>query len=204
MSDDTPTQRIPQDEIGEELVEERKKSRTLMYILIGVGAVLIIAIIVLLVFLFGGDKGTPTADPTPSSTPSATPTVSENPTPSPTPTPTPTVEPVPDPEPTQAPPPPPAPSDIVSYTVSKKTVDCSSNNPVPITFNWNTTGESVSFGVGTDFADAQPYESNLPAVGGRTIDYQCGQSGNQQKYSIAVFHNGAVIARQTMIVKETH
>ena len=202
MSDDTPTQRIPQDEIGEELVEERQKSRTLMYILIGVGAALIIAIIVLLVFLFGGDRGTPTADPTPSSTPTATPTASDTPTP--TPTPTPTVEPVPDPEPTQAPPPPPAPSDIVSYTVTKKTVDCSSNNPVPITFNWNTTGESVSFGVGTDFADTQPYESGLPAVGGRTIDYQCGQSGNQQKYSIAVFHNGAVIARQTMIVKETH
>jgi hypothetical protein len=114
------------------------------------------------------------------------------------------VTPEPTPSETEEPPPPPPPSDIVSYTVSKKTVDCSSNNPVPITFNWNTTGESVSFGVGTDFADSQPYESGLPPVGGRTIDYQCGQSGNQQKYSIAVFHNGSVIARQTIVVKETH
>lgn len=199
MSDDTPTQRLPQGEDASgELVEERKKSRTLMFVLVGVGAALLIAIIVLLIILFGG-RGTPSAGPTPSDTPSVTPTASDTPSPSATPTPTP--EPEPEPEPTQAPPPP--PSDIVSYTVTKKTVDCSSGDPVPITFNWNTTGESVSFGVGTDFADTQPYESGLPAVGGRTIDYQCGQPGNQQKYSIAVFHNGDVIARQTMIVKET-
>jgi outer membrane biosynthesis protein TonB len=203
MSDDTPTQRLPQGEAAEELAEERTKSRTLLFVLIGVGAALLIAIIVLLIILFGGKGGTPSADPTPSTTPTATPTATPTPsvTPTPTPTPTPTVE--PEPEPTQAPPPPP-PSDIVSYNVSKKTVDCSSNNPVTITFNWNTTGESVNFGVGTDFADAQPYESGLPAVGGRTIDYQCGQTGNQQKYSIAVFHNGDVIARQTIVVKETH
>lgn len=200
MSDDTPTQRLPQGVNPEsELVEERQKSRTLLYVLIGVGAALLVTIIVLLIVLLGGDRGTPTADPTPSSTPSATPTASESPTPTPTATPT------PEPEPTQAPPPPPPPpSDIVSYTVSQKTVDCSSNNPVTLTFNWNTTGESVSFGVGTDFADSQPLESGLPAVGGKTWDYQCGQPGNQQKYSIAVFHNGNVIARQTMIVKETH
>ena len=64
MSDDTPTQRIPQGEDPvEELGEERKKSRTLLFILIGVGAALLVAIIVLLIILFGGDKGTPSASP---------------------------------------------------------------------------------------------------------------------------------------------
>lgn len=201
MSDDTPTQRLPQsDPATGELVEEHKKSRALLYTLIGVGAALVAALIVLLVLLFGsGDDGTPDARET--TTPTVTPTPTDEPTP--TATPTPSAEPTP--EPTQAPPPPPPPpppSDIVSFTVTKETVDCSGGGPVPITFNWNTTGESVSFGVGTDFADSQPYETGLPAVGGRTIDYQCGQPGGQQKYSIAVFHNGQVIARQTMVITE--
>lgn len=204
MTDDTPTQRLPEstDATGE-LVEERKKSKALLFTLVGVGAALLIAIIVLLIILFSGDAGgDPQASPSSSDTPTASPTPSDSPTPTESATPTPT----PTPTPTAAPPapPPPPPSDIVSYTVTKKTVDCSSASSVQITFNWNTTGESVSFGVGTDFADSQPYESGLPAVGGKTIDYQCGQSGDQQKYSIAVFHNGQVIARQTMIVKETH
>lgn len=200
MSDDTPTQRLPQGSDGGELAQERKKSRALLFVLIGVGAALLVAIVVLLILLLGNTTGTPSASPSPTVTDSTSPTPSDTPSPSATPEPTPT----PTPSETQAPPPPPPPSDIVSYTVSKKTVDCSSNNPVTITFNWNTTGDSVSFGVGTDFADSQPYESGLPPVGGKTIDYQCGQSGNQQKYSIAVFHNGEVIARQTMVVKETH
>lgn len=201
MTDDTPTQRLPEssDATGE-LVEERKKSKALLFTLVGVGAALLIAIIVLLIILFGGGSGDPQANPTNSDSPSASPTPSDSPTPTESATPTPTPSATPD----AAPPPPPPPSDIVSYTVTKETVDCSSGNPVTITFNWNTTGESVSFGVGTDFADTQPYETGLPAVGGKTIDYQCGQSGNQQKYAIAVFHNGEVIARQTMIVKETH
>lgn len=197
MSDDTPTQRLPHGGEGSELAEERQKSRTLLFVLIGVGAALLVAIVVLLILLLGNNPGTPSASPSSTVTESTSPTPSDTPTPSATPEPTPT----PTPSETQAPPP---PSDIVSYTVSKKTVDCSSNNPVTITFNWNTTGDSVSFGVGTDFADSQPYEGGLPPFGGRTIDYQCGQSGNQQKYSIAVFHNGSVIARQTIVVKETH
>ena len=71
-----------------------------------------------------------------------------------------------------------------------------------MTFNWNTTGQSVTFGVGTDQAESAPYDTNLPAVGGITIDYQCGQPGGQQKYSIAVFHNGGVLARNTIVVTE--
>jgi hypothetical protein len=202
MSDDTPTQRFPEAEppATEELVEERKKSRTLLYLLVGIGAALVIAIIVLLAVLLTSDQ-TPASTSTETSTPTPTPTVTESSTP--TPTPTPTQEPEPTPTPTAAPPQQPQPpSVIVAYTVSTKTIDCTGNGPTLLTFNWNTTGTSVSFGVGTDFADSQPLETGLQAVGGISWDYQCGQPGNQQKYAIAVFHNDDVIARQTIIVKE--
>ncbi len=197
MTDDTPTQRLPEttDAAGE-LVEERQKSKALLFTLVGVGAALLIAIIVLLIILFGGGgSGGPQATPSASDTESASPTPSDSPTPteSATPTPTPTAAP---------PPPPPTPSPIVSYNVTDTDVDCEGVSSVPMTFNWNTTGQSVTFGVATDAADAEPYQTNLPPVGGITIDYQCGQSSNQQRYAIAVYHNGEVIARKTIVVKE--
>ncbi|WP_395638500.1 hypothetical protein [Pseudolysinimonas sp.] len=200
MSDDTPTQRLPHGpDAGDELVEERQKSRTLMFVLIGVGAALLVAILVLLIILFSGDRGTPSASPTPSDTPSASPTTSESATPSATPTPT--VEPEPEPEPTQAPPP---PSTILSYGVDKSDAGCTSDGDSPsITFNWNTTGTSVSFGVGTEFAEIGPYESGLPRTGGITVNYQCGEDGPDQIYSIAVIGpNGDVIGRQTIKVRD--
>jgi hypothetical protein len=106
MSDDTPTQRLPQGSEGGELAEERKKSRTLLFVLIGVGAALLIAIVVLLIVLLSPRPGTvPVGDPTVPPSATATPTASDTPTPSATPTPTPT----PTPSETQAPPPPPPP-----------------------------------------------------------------------------------------------
>lgn len=220
MSDDTPTQRFPEPgsdaptrRLGTpagtpagaatgpdgELVDE-KKSRALLITLVSVGAALLIAIVVLLIILFGnnGDAGpgpTPSGSSSESTSPSPSPTASEStsPPPSPTPTPTPTQTEEPEPEP---------PSAIVSYRVSLTEVDCSSGNPVPLTFNWNTTGQSVSFGVGTDSADTAPYQQDLPAVGGITIDYQCPQPDGEETYSIAVFHNGSVIARETITVSE--
>ena len=192
MTDDTPTQRLPEatDATGE-LVEERKKSKALLYTLVGVGAALLIAIIVLLIILFsGGGNPGPQPSPSDSDTPSASPTPSDTPTPTATPTPTPT--------PTADPPPP--PSVIVSYTVSKTDAGCPDDtSSIPLTFNWNTTGSNVSFGIATDFADAQPYQTGLPAVGGITVDYQC--SNATTKFAIAVFHNGDVIDRKTITVQ---
>lgn len=197
MSDDAPTQRLPQTG-GEptELSRERTKSRALLFTLIGVGAALLVALIVLLVLLLGQGGPTPGPTPTSSDTPSPTPTASDSPTPSATPTasesPTPTAAP---------PPPPPPPSPIVSYTVSSTDAGCASDSgSVPITFNWNTTGNSVDFGIGTDFAETGPFNSDpLPAVGGITVDYQC--SNATTKFSIAVFFNGDVIDRETITVQ---
>lgn len=95
---------------------------------------------------------------------------------------------------------PPPPSPIVSYTVSSTDAGCpDTSSSVPLTFNWNTTGASVSFGIATDFADNQPYRSDLPAVGGITVDYQCGNPST--KFAIAVFFNGDVIDRETLTVQ---
>jgi cytoskeletal protein RodZ len=199
MTDDTPTQRLPEPmDAPAELAEERKKSKALLFTLVGVGAALLIAIVVLLLILFNGSRTAgPQPSPSESDTPTASPTPSESPTPTesatPTPTPTPTAT---------ADPPAPAPSAIVSYNVTDTDVDCDGVSSVPMTFNWNTTGQSVTFGVATDAADAEPYQTGLPAVGGITIDYQCGQPSDQQRYAIAVYHNGDVIARKTIIVKE--
>lgn len=111
MSDDTPTQRLSAaDGDAGELVEERKKSRTLLFVLIGVGAALLVAVAVLVtVLVLQPRPGTvPVADPTPA--PSE---VESSPTPTPTPTatPTPTSAPSADPVETSAPPPPPPPPD---------------------------------------------------------------------------------------------
>jgi hypothetical protein len=218
--DDTPTQRFDAALTGgepgaatagtpvataedEELADEKKKSRGLLIGLIALGGALLIAIIVLLVVLLtSGADGTPSADPTPttsrtpSATPSVTPTTIDTPTPSATPAPTPTETQAPPP-----PPPPPPPADpIVSYTASTKDANCASpDDSVPITFNWNTTGQSVTFGTNTEIAEDGTYQSGLPPVGGITINYQC--ANPSYIYSIAVYHDGNVIDRASITVK---
>lgn len=189
---------------GEELVEEKKRSRGLLIGLIAAGAALLIAIIILLVILFTqGADGTPNAgststpSATPSVTPSVTPTVSETPTPTPTPTQTPTAAPPP------PPPPPPPPADpILSYTASMTTVDCSGGvSAVDVTFSWAATGSKLWFGVGTDNAKAEPFDE-LPLNYTFDFPYQCGQPGGQQKYTITVEAENGNLTHDTIIIKE--
>jgi hypothetical protein len=94
MSDDTPTQRLPEPGVTPteqlsttpqgELVEERQRSRGLLIGLVIAGVLLLVAIIVLVSFLLGG-----TPSPTVTSTGSPAPLASGQPTPSTTPTSTP-------------------------------------------------------------------------------------------------------------------
>lgn len=213
MSDDTPTQRLPQNETGDELVEERKKSRALLFVLIGVGAALLVAIIVLLIILFGGGGGTPSADPTASNTPSATPTQSDSPTPSatPTPTPTPTVE----PEPTQAPPPPPDTSPGFASFSRAATVSCNTAPGAPgytppgISFSYTAKNASsvwFLFGEG-DAADAQafpmPISGNQGDVygGGSTVQYPCPQESAQ--FTLTVVGTNGQHVSKTFTVTNT-
>lgn len=184
MTDDTPTQRLPEttDAAGE-LVEERQKSKALLFTLIGVGAALLIAIIVLLIILFGGGgSGDPQATPTASDTESASPTPSDSPTPTESATPSST----PTPTPTAAPPPPPDTSPGFASFSRGATVFCNGTFPPgyvtpSITFNYTAKNASsvwFLFGEG-DAADAQafpmPISGNQNDVyGGSPVEYPCG------------------------------
>lgn len=243
MSDDTPTQRFPEpgDDTptqrfdaaltggeagapaagtapvataeGEELADEKKKSRGLLIGLIALGAALLIAIIVLLVVLFtSGADGTPSADPTttPSRTPSATPSVT------PTATDTPSATPTPTPTETQAPPPPPPPpaqtTKVNSFNVSNTTVTCNTQAPNPsdyyISFSWSTSNvNQVYFGVNTNDASAAPLFTNLPPSGNSQDDFPAGYenfeypcpTGSVQYTITAVGPNGQKDSRSVTV-----
>ena len=61
----------------------------------------------------------------------------------------------------------------------------------------------MAFGIGTEFAESQPYQSGLQAVGGITVNYQCGEEAPDQVYSIAAIGpNGDVIGRETITVRD--
>lgn len=204
MSDDTPT--VPFDSPTSPRESppdpEKGRSRAIIIALSIIGGLLLIAVVVLLTLLLSGRLGA--QQPGPSPDPSTSPLASQDPIPSDTPSSDPTESSAETAEPTETSPPPPPPAIIASYGASPKTVDCSGGGPVPVTFSWSTSGAKVSFGVGTEFADSQPLETDLPAAHSYQWNYQCGQSGNRQVYSIAVFDNGSnVIARQTVTVTET-
>jgi len=211
MSDDTPTQRLPQGSAESELVEERKKSRALLYILIGVGAAILIALIVVLVMLFTRD-GDPESAPTPTTTTSSSPTPSDSPTPSETPTPTPTADPPP-------PPPPDTSPGFASFNLSTQNVQCQSP-PAPggggvippnpqVRFNWTAkNAQAVWFVFGTsDAADAGAFP--LPLSGNQddvyhsanSMEFPCYQA--EQKYTITVVGNNGQHVSKTFTVKNT-
>ncbi|WP_309711919.1 hypothetical protein [Pseudolysinimonas sp.] len=217
MTDDTPTQRIPEttDAAGE-LVEERQKSKALLFTLVGVGAALLIAIIVLLIILFGGGSGDPQATPSSSDSPSASPTPSDSPTPTESATPTST----PTPTPTAAPPPPPDTSPgLASFTLATQNVQCQSP-PAPggggvvppnpqVRFNYTSkNASSVWFVFGTsDAADAgafpMPLSGNQDDVYGspNSLEFPCYQA--EQKYTITVVGNNGQHVSKTFTVKNT-
>jgi hypothetical protein len=218
MSDDTPTQRMPEapDAAGE-LVEERQKSKALLYTLIGVGAALLIAIVVLLIILFGGgDKATPGSTPTASDTPTTSPTPSDSPTPTESATPTPT----PTPTPTAAPPPPPDTSPgFASFSLQTGTVTCQSppagdpgDAPVlppspQMRFTWSAkNAQSVWFIFGTDDAASAgafevPLNGDQDDVYGSSgsMPFPCPQT--EQKMTLTVVGNNGQHVNKTFTVK---
>lgn len=204
MTDDTPTQRLPEatDATGQ-LVGERKKSKALLYTLVGVGAALLIAIIVLLILLFSGGTPGPQPSPSDSDTPSASPTASDTPTPSATPTPTATADP--------PPPPPPDTSPGFASFSQGQTVSCNSTNPPGYTtpgIAFTYTAKNASsvwflFGEG-DAADAQafpmPISGNQGDVygGGAKVEYPCGAA--TAKFTLTVVGTNGQHVNKTFTV----
>ncbi|MEO8261219.1 MAG: hypothetical protein ABI566_01505 [Pseudolysinimonas sp.] len=174
MSDDTPTQRLPQPgdtptdridlvSVDEDPHDEKQKSRGLLIGLIIAGVLLLIALIVLLFFLFGpkgdgGHEAIDTASPAPSATPEGSPSA------------TPTAE------PTQEPPTPVATMD--GFTVSTPTVFCGKNgqpDQIDLGFEWSSSnGSQMFFGIDTDDASTAAFFSELPLDGTSATDFPSG------------------------------
>lgn len=200
MSDDTPTQRFEQPvSTGPTPTDEpEKKSKALLITLISVGGVLLIAIIVLLVLLFGRTEATPIVTPSP--TPSSTATASATPTPTPTKTATTAPTTPPDPE---------APV-VNTFTVSTTQVTCPplTTDPQPqLTFSWTSDNASAAF-FGVDVSNAQqnPYYSDLPPNGdttdfgeGPTFTYSCSQSSHT--YVITVVGSGQSASKSITVTR---
>jgi flagellar basal body-associated protein FliL len=216
MSDDTPTQKFPgQDgntptervatgEVYEELGEERQKSRGLLVGLIIAGALLLIAIVVILFVVLGKNAGQTDQDalPTPITSDSASPqpTVSDTPSAAATPTPSPS-------ETQDAPPPPPPPSTAVaidSFTTPNKTVFCNTQSPVPsnqyISFAWKTSNaDSIKLGTYDPYGDYEDMYYNLSPDGntndaGLQITYFCPEP--TQKWRLTVTGNGQTVTKE--------
>lgn len=171
-----------------------RRQRGLIIGLIVAAAVLLLTLIGVLIWL-ATSSGSPSAEPTETPTASGTPT--ETPTPTPTPTPTETEEP--------PPPPPPPPADAIStFTASVEQADCtaSGGDPVPLTFSWAASGARLWFGVGTDDAQANPFGEYPLNYTMNDVSYQCGQPGQQQRYTITVERNDGELESRTIIIRE--
>ena len=190
MSDSTPTQKIATVVDG-----DGPKSRTLLYVLIGVGALLLIAVIVLIATLLS-------SNPTPAASPSPTPTVSVTPSPTPsepsaTPTPSQTEEPVVDPAPAPAPDPIPG-FDSFAY---EQDAGCQpGDSQQQLTFSWSSDDAVRAYvGVQTNNAKTGSYSGELPAVYTYSdIYYNCGQAS--QYYTVTLEDAAGRLTHKTVTI----
>jgi hypothetical protein len=202
---DTPTQRLDTAEIAEDLHEEKQKSRGLLIGLIAAGALLLVALIVIIFVILGSQKGGPTGAP-------ATPGASTSPTPQPS-----SASPTPTPSPTEDAPPPPSTTTprIDSFAVSPSEWFCNSSAPVPVpdpqlSFTWSTTNAThVYFGVGqTDDAEQNGMGWDLPAdgddgdfPGGMDFTFYC--PAESQSYTITAKDDAGHKVSKTVTVTNT-
>jgi predicted nucleic acid-binding Zn ribbon protein len=216
MSDDTPTQRFPEQggdspterisagEVQEDLQEEKQKSRGLMIGLIAAGALLLIAIIVLVVVLLPKGAGDPQAGGSGSPTPEVSDTPSAEPTPTESASPSATAEPSDDPDP-QAQPAGPA---ITSFKVTPGTVLCNTQAPVQpqnryLTITWTTTGaDEIRIGTYDPYGDYSTRYYNLPPNGdasaiGQDVIYQCPEP--TQTFRIEIVADGQVYKKEVTV-----
>jgi hypothetical protein len=205
MSDSTPTEPLGAPTAPLPVTPPPAPSgRRTVIILASVGGVLLVALLVLVGVLIGRGSAPEAAPaPTESSTPSATPTES-----SPTPTPSPSQTEDDDDDDKGPGNGGPGKKDtetsngaIESFEVSTAKVDCKNASSVPLHFEWEAEGARLWFGVGTDNAKAAPYGS-YDLEDEIDIDYQCGQPGNKQIYTVTVELANGDINSATLTIKE--
>lgn len=189
MSDSTPTTKLSTVVDG-----DGPKSRTLLYVLIAIGALLLVAVIALILTLLT-NKDLPSADPSPTVTASSTP----SPTPSePSATPTPTQTEAP------APPPAPAPDPIPgfdSFTYEKDAGCQPGDAQQQLTFAWSSDDAVRAYvGVQTNNAKTGSYSGELPAVYTYTdIYYNCDQAS--QYYTVTLEDGAGHLTHKTVTIK---
>lgn len=167
-----------------------KKNRTLLYWLIGIGAVLLIAVIVLLVLLFtpGDDEPEPSASatPTPSATPSEQPSPSAEPSQEPSPT------------PTQAP----AGPTFATFSAPTNANCQEGDDEAPLSFSWSSDDAVRAYlGVGTQNAAINPTVSDLPPTATYTdLPYDC--SVASQVYTVTLEDEAGALASRTVTITQ--
>ena len=192
MSDDTPTQRFPEQggdspterisagEVQEDLQEEKQKSRGLMIGLIAAGALLLVAIIVLVVVLLPKGAGDPQAGGSGSPTPEVSDTPSTEPTPTESASPSATAEPSDDPDP-QPQPAGPAITSSRSRTAHRALQHAGAGRTENryLTITWTTTGaDEIQSAPTTRTATTRPGTTTCRSNGdtsaiGQDVTYQC-------------------------------
>ena len=166
--------------------DEPKKKHTLMWWLIGIGAALLIALIVLLITLFGG-ADEPAVAPTPTESSAA-----------PEPEPTPSDE--PEPEPTQTVAPPVTSPTFATFTAPANAACEEGEDEAPLTFSWSSSDATTAYiGVGTQNAALNPTFSDLPPTATfEELNYDC--SVASQVYTVTLEDSEGRLASNTVTV----
>jgi len=163
-----------------------KKKHTLMWWLIGIGAALLIALIVALIVLFGG-ADEPAVAPTPTES-SATPEPEPTPTEEPEPTPTETVAP-----PVTGP-------TFATFTAPSNAGCGEDDEEMPLTFSWSSSDATKAYiGVGTQNAALNPTFSDLPPTATfEELSYQCDVAS--QVYTVTLEDAAGRLASNTVTI----
>ena len=180
---------------GHETPAEKQK-RGLLIALIAVAAAILIALIVLIVVLVGNardDSAGPVAAPTPTESTTPEPTDSASPEPSDEPS----AEPSTSPSATTAPPPPPPQSPSFATFSGPNRATCpDTSSSVAITWSWSSTNAVAAwFGIGTNNAKAEPFES-VPTTATYTFNYQCSEAS--QRYTVTLEDSAGRLTHKTV------
>ena len=195
-----PTVPLPEqpgaDAASEPSPGDERKSRTLLIALLSVAGAILLALIVLIAILLGG-QGEPEPAPVP------TETVSESPTPEPTDTETPEPEPEPTEEPeasASAPPPPPPPQSpsFATFNGPNRATCPDTEGQVEVTWSWSSNNAvNAWFGIGTTNAKIGAYEE-VPTTATYTFYYQC--SVASQIYTVTLEDANGQLQHRTVTI----
>lgn len=208
MSDDTPTERFdtpttpmpatsgaPTDGSGAEgAVTTTTERRGILIAIIAVGSAVLLALIVLIIILLSSNGGADDDSAGPQPTPTLTVSESASPEPSETPSETPSSS----PSETAAPPAPSGPT--FATFVGPNVADCGGESgTTDIEWSWSSADATAAwFGIGTDNAKLQPYES-VPTTATYTFVYQCTEAS--QRYTVTLEDSTGRLTHKTVEIQ---